>query len=199
MDVGAGDDGYAVLGTRGVTDVFTVFAIASADGREWVEASVPPVGASVIAARGGDWIAAGTVPSGPIFTPPAQDRVWSSANGLEWTEIGSIPLYPVAVEADGTIVCSDVVVGLHVAGPWLIANAAAGYGLCSEGRVRTYGTQSMSRDGRTWEALPFPAAAASGGTGGPGTSISGAIAEGDLLVLVGHSGSRAMFWFNEAP
>ena len=158
-DVGAGDEGFAALGTRGVTDVYTVFAIASGDGRQWVEASAPPEGAAVIAAQGADWIAAGTVISGPIgpTAPPREDPVWMSANGLEWSEAGSIPLYPVPPEAEGEVVCSDVVVDLHSAGPWLIANAAAGYAICSEGRIETYGSQSISRDGQDWEVLPFPA------------------------------------------
>jgi hypothetical protein len=94
-------------------------------------------------------------------------------------------------------VCSDVVVDLHVAGPWLISNATAGYGLCSEGRIETYATQSISREVRDWEALPFPAAGDRANE--RGSQVHGAFAQGDTLILIGHAGPRAMFWFNEAP
>ena len=91
-----------------------------------------------------------------------------------------------------------MVVDLHSAGPWLIANATAGYGLCSEGRIETYGSQSISRDGRSWEVLPFPAFSFEG-AGMRGSQVNAAFVEGDTLILVGHASSRATFWFNEAP
>jgi hypothetical protein len=194
IDIGAGDDGFAATGTRG--DAFEPFAIASSDGRTWIEATVPSAGIGMLAERGGDWIAMGGAPRGPDG-PPKEASVWSSANGLEWAEVGSIPLYPAASEPDGTVVCSDFIVDLLAAGPWLISNAAAGYGLCSEGRIETYGTQSISRDGRAWEVLPFPSAYDGGGS--RGSQVNGAVVEGNVLILIGHAGSRAMFWFNEAP
>ena len=59
MAIGAGDDGFAALGTRGEGDVTQSFAVASSDGRRWIDAAVPPGKASIIAARGGDWVAGG--------------------------------------------------------------------------------------------------------------------------------------------
>jgi len=32
-----------------------------------------------------------------------------------------------------------------------------------------------------------------------GSSVNGAALAGDMLILVGQSGNRAAFWFNEAP
>lgn len=194
FDIGAGDDGFAATGTRG--DDFEPFAMASSDGRTWIEATTGPSEPASIAEQGGDWVAIGG--SFVSETRPAEASVWSSANGLDWSEVGSIPLYPVASEPDGKVVCSDVVVDLHSAGPWLIANAAAGYGLCGEGRIETYGSQSISIDGQNWEVLPFSAFAIDE-AGARGSQVNAAFVEGETLILVGHAASRASFWFNEAP
>ncbi len=195
FDIGAGDDGFVATGN--LYEDVEAFAIASGDGRSWIEATAAPVGRATIADQSGDWVA---ISQALVFeTPPTEASVWSSANGLEWAEVGSIPLYPVAPEPDGTVVCSDIVVDLHSAGPWLIANAAAGYGLCSEGRIETYGSQSLSRDGQSWEVLPFPAFAFVEEGRREGSQVNAAFVESDMLILIGHAGSRAMFWFNEAP
>ena len=194
FDIGAGDDGFAATGNRG--EDFEPYAIASADGRTWVEATAAPAGRAAIAERGGDWVAISATVLAD--TPPTEAPVWSSANGLDWAESGSIPLHPLAPESDDTFVCSDIVVDLHSAGPWLIANAAAGYALCSEGRIETYGSQSISRDGQAWEVLPFPAFAFEG-AGMRGSQVNAAFVDGDTLILVGHASSRATFWYNEAP
>ena len=152
FDIGAGDDGFAATGSRG--EHFEPFVIASADGRTWIEATTGLGERAPITEQGGDWVAiSGTFVS---ETRPTEAPVWSSANGLDWSEGGSIPLYPVPPETEGEVVCSDMVVDLHSAGPWLVANATAGYGLCSEGRIETYGSQSIRLDGRSWEVLPFP-------------------------------------------
>lgn len=194
FDIGAGDDGFAATGTRG--EAFEAFTIASSDGRTWIEATTAFGERAPITGQGGDWVAI----SGALAseTRPTEASVWSSANGLEWLEAGSIPLHPVPPEAEGEVVCSDIVADLHSAGPWLIANAAAGYGLCAEGRIETYGSQSISRDGRGWEVLPFPAFSFDG-AGMRGSQVNAAFVEGETLVLVGHASSRATFWFNEAP
>ncbi len=174
------------------------FAIASPNGRQWIEASVPP-DALVVTAQGGDWYASGRFPYGSL-AEPADDRVWFSANGLEWNAIGSIPLNPIFPDADEDMLCSDSVRDFHAAGPWLVSSASAA-GLCSEGRVVTYGTQHISRDGQSWGALPFPAATVFGGStpGSHGSSVSGALVQNEMLILIGQSGNRAAFWFNEAP
>ena len=194
VDIGAGDDGFAATGTRGADS--EPFVIASSDGREWIEATAPPAESGPIAERGGDWVAVGT-----SFVPvprPTEATVWTSANGLEWEEVGSIPLNALAPLPDGEVVCSDIVVDLHSAGRWLIANAAAGYGLCAEGRIETYGSQSLSRDGLAWDVLPFPPFAFDE-EGARGSQVNAAFVEGETLILVGHAESRATFWFNEAP
>ncbi|HEY6608062.1 MAG TPA: hypothetical protein VI277_02600 [Candidatus Limnocylindria bacterium] len=194
IDIGAGDDGFAATGTRG--EDIEPFVIASSDGREWFEATAPPAESGPIAERGGDWVAVGT---SVVSVPrPTEATVWSSANGLLWSETGSVPLYPVE-PGSGDEGCSDLVVDLHSAGPWLIANATAGYALCAEGRIRTYGSQSLSRDGRSWDVLPFPPFAFDEAGAARGSQVNGAFVEGDVLILIGHASSRATFWFNEAP
>jgi hypothetical protein len=194
FDIGAGDDGFAATGSRG--EPSESFAVASADGRTWIEATMAPSGQVPIAERGGDWVAIAAPLA--VETAPTVASLWSSANGLEWSESGSIPLHPVPPETDGPVECSDIVVDLHAAGPWLIANAAAGYALCSEGRIETYGSQSISRDGRAWEVLPFPAFSFEG-AGRRGSEVNAAFVDGETVILVGHAASRATFWFNEAP
>ena len=62
----AGDEGFVVAGTQGpYGQPFAPFAIASADGREWFEASSPPNDMVSVAAIEGDWLALSVTP------PPA--------------------------------------------------------------------------------------------------------------------------------
>lgn len=187
--IAAGDDGFVVLGSRidGV-DRETV-AFASADGREWIEAE-PPMSAYSVIPRGGDWMATGT--SSPVCgDEPGNDPIWSSADGLDWTEIGQIPWHPVEMRTDPE--CWAATVDLHSAGPWLIASPRAGYACCDNPLINA--TQQLSRDGRIWEALSLPPV----DEDGLGSRVIDAIAEGDMLILVGHSGNQVTFWFNEAP
>ena len=194
FDIGAGDDGFAATGNRG--DDNEPFTIASSDGRSWIDATAGLGDQTPIAEQGGDWVAISNSFSSEIR--PTGAPVWSSANGLDWSESGNIPLYRVPPDSESTEGCIDVVIDLHSAGPWLIANATAGYGLCSEGRIETYGSQSISRDGQSWEVLPFPAAGFDG-EGARGSQVNAAFLEGETLILIGHASSRATFWFNEAP
>jgi hypothetical protein len=92
-DVGAGDEGFVVLGsTTSVDDHgYQRFASASADGHTWFD-SLEPFGPddqryrprASVTGFGPDWIAA-------VGERDRPTQVWRSANGLEWTRAGSIP------------------------------------------------------------------------------------------------------------
>ena len=189
--VAAGDDGFVALGIRQGGDLDDTLAIASSDGRTWIEATAPPTGAYAVAARGGDWIATGQVDP-PCGAAPSDQPVWSSANGLDWTQLGVLPLRPIP---EGTeLECWRIGVSLISAdGPWLIAQAIAGPACCDN--PPTQGTRHISSDGQSWESLTLPGVE----DGSPSAGVTGAIAEGDLLILAGSVNNRAVFWFNEAP
>ena len=188
--VAAGDEGFMAIGTRSAGDVTETYAIASSDGRTWIEATDPPAGAYTVVPRGGDWFATGSM-GPPCGSAPRDIPVWSSASGLEWAEIGSIPLRPIPEWTE--FECWRVGVGLHAAGRWLLADASAGPACCDN--PPTQGTRHISRDGRSWESLSLPGVE----DGSPAAGIADAITDGDLLILVGHVDKRAVFWFNEAP
>lgn len=197
LDVGAGDDGFVAVGARSDGDATETFAIASSDGQEWIEASAPPMGASSVVAQGGDWIASGRVDAidvlgaGCLADPP-DERVWSSQNGLEWTEIGSIRWSGDTIEVE----CWYLAGELRAAGSWLISSTRASPGPCCD-IILTPDEQRVSSDGAFWELLPFPAADRENGV--LGSSVNDAVVNGAMLILVGESGSEAAFWFNEAP
>lgn len=200
LATGAGDDGFVVIGTRGDAESAQTFAVASSDGRQWIEATAPPEGAAAVVSQGGDWIASGSTgldilgvrnPSGCMAEPP-EERVWSSSNGLEWTEVGTIPPMAATIPAE----CWYVNARLLAAAGWLISSTRASPGPCCD-IILMPDAQRISADGRTWETLPFPAADREAGR--LGSSVNGAVTDGDMLILVGHSGNRAAFWFNEAP
>ena len=150
FSVGAGDDGFVALGSRGVGDATVTYAIASSDGRNWIEATDSPLGSRVVVPRGGDWIASGGQESG-CGSEPGDPRVWSSNNGLEWIEIGTIPWRPILVTG---LECWIVGVDLHGAGAWLVASPRQRGACCDQ--PPTPGPQQISRDGQSWESLPFP-------------------------------------------
>jgi hypothetical protein len=188
LSVGAGDEGFVALGSRGVGDATETYAIASSDGRNWIEATDPPLGARVVVPRGGDWIASGRHASG-CGTEPGDDRVWSSSDGLEWIEIGTIPWRPILETGQE---CWIVVVDIQAAGSWLVASPSQRGACCDQ--PPTPGTPQISRDGRAWESLPISAT-----EGQLGSSVHDAIANGDMLILIGQSNDRAAFWYSEAP
>ena len=91
-DGDGGAEGYVVIGRRIEPDSssYERFAFASADGREWFETAAPfgpddqsyvwTVGVSSL---GGDWLAT-------LGRRDAPTSLWSSADGLSWTESGSL-------------------------------------------------------------------------------------------------------------
>ena len=91
-DGDGGADGYVVIGRRIEKDSssYQRFAFASADGREWVERA-EPFGADdqgfvwevAVSSRGGDWMAT-------IGNREETTSLWSSVDGLTWSEAGSL-------------------------------------------------------------------------------------------------------------
>jgi hypothetical protein len=84
--IGAGEEGFVALGVRvGLDNMRERFALASADGREWVE-SPQPFGVEdpqyrpppAIAPLGPDWIGATAQRDDTV-------QIWFSENGLDWT------------------------------------------------------------------------------------------------------------------
>ncbi len=195
LDLAAGDEGFVVVGVRGEGDAAEPMAIASADGREWIEAGSPPAGVRSVAADGPDWISIG---------PWAQDPgagsvpIWASANGLDWAESGAgLPVRPFPL--DGETACREFPLDIHATGDLFVAATTLTYP-CSEGGVVTYGTQLLSRDAVAWEPLPFPPAADL--VAEPterGSVVLAAAGDAGHLVLVGQSGGSAAFWLGESP
>jgi hypothetical protein len=114
--------------------------------------------------------------------------VWSSTNGLDWTEIGSHPL--LGVQLSEETACREYIGNLLSAGALLISYTGLSFP-CSEGRVVTHGTQRVSIDGQSWKSLDLPQAAPPEERG---SGIHSAVTMGDQVVLVGQVGTRATFW-----
>ncbi|MFN2418303.1 MAG: hypothetical protein ABR593_05185, partial [Candidatus Limnocylindria bacterium] len=181
----AGEEGFVGVGWIG--EAREPYAIATADGREWIEASSPPTDPGDVAPLGGDWIAMSA------FTEDGTDGETSfSADGLDWNEHGGAELS--TVRADGAP-CTEYPRDLVPAGRWVVVNTALQYP-CTEGGFVVYGTQQISVDGVTWAPLPFEP-----GTPGEtrsGASVNTAIAVDGGLVLAGEEDGQATFWFGES-
>jgi hypothetical protein len=185
--LGAGAEGFVVVGVDGLYGDVNPFAIASGDGREWLDSPQPPDDAWLVTPRGGDWlaIAAGFAGS-PVST---EARTWSSPDGLDWVETPGIPL--AAASADSSLLCPEYVRAAYSAEPWTIVGTQLGGG-CGEGGFYVNGTQLISTDGSTWLPLPFE-------IGSPGDQASGAFVHGAVVIdgrvaLIGEANRQAGFW-----
>lgn len=182
--IDAGTEGFVAAGAM---DPYVqpggVFAIASADGREWFEATHPPQFAVHAAAIGADWVAVSSnedVEEGWI-------AISTSANGLDWSD-------PVAVAADAVRSRIDesgcwLVPSLVSAGEWLILRTSRG-GLCGEGNARSFGPHLVRTGAGDWEALPLSTRVADGGIW-----VAAAEVDDGTLVLAGESAGQATFWW----
>jgi hypothetical protein len=139
-----GAEGYVVMGRRIQPDSSTYerFAFASADGREWVEATAP-FGADdqafvwdvAVTSRGGDWLAT-------LGDPSELITLYSSPDGLAWTEIGTVQGNPRSLASTGLF---------EEIGPELILSPGA-----TVSELGTPGTWS-STDGTTWAPVDLGA------------------------------------------
>jgi hypothetical protein len=185
VDVGAGDEGFAAVGWAG-GEAGTPLTVASGDGLAWIDGPVPPFGRFIeVASLGGDWIV--------VDDPGGVAPTWFSANGLDWSAHGEIEFETVELpDAE----CREYRERLLSAGPWLVASTELTYP-CSEGGFQVHGTQYLSVDGASWQAVPL-----SEGTVGEnrsGSRVNNAQATGNGLILVGEEDGAATFWFGQAP
>lgn len=165
-DIGAGDEGFVAFGIRQpvVGGEWERFAVASADGREWIDSPLPfgdedpdSQPEASIAALGGDWI---------VALPGSSTQIWFSANGLDWEQRGSVEGNGVLQAIDGRLFLSPDA-GVPYGGP---------------------GVRS-SVDGRDWEELDLDGRASIGAvaTGPLGPVLVGSISSGGFE-------ASASFW-----
>lgn len=192
VSIDAGDEGFVALGELGAYGTpREPFAIASADGREWHESTMPPGGWGSVVARGPDWQAF-TRDSEVAFDHPVDVAV--SQNGLDWSRSGTVE--PEVVDLGDGVQCVDWPFMVRAVGPWLIQSSTLTFP-CSEGGFLTNGTPRISADGLTWQPLPF--APERHGMAGPGSRVTAAVVFDGRLVLAGNSNGLATFWIGEAP
>jgi hypothetical protein len=165
-DLGAGPEGFvaAVIGV----EPEDAGVVASSDGRDWFDAGAPPRGSTVVAPRGGDWLAVASE-----FGNSFRATSWRSANGLDWTELGDVPRADVSFSAGETITCQESPAELHAVADTVLLGMTL-LGPCSEGGVIAAGGSYASLDGTGWTRLPF----------GDQATVRGAVAVGDGIVAV---------------
>jgi hypothetical protein len=192
VSIDAGDEGFVAVGELGFYGTpMEPFAIASADGREWHESTMPPGGWGSVVARGPDWQAF-TRSSDAGLDHPVDVSV--SENGLDWSRSGSVE--PAVVDLGDGARCVEWPFAVLVAGGWLIQSSTLSYP-CGEGGFFINGTPRISADGLTWQSLPF--ASGTPGMPGSGSRVVAAVMFDGRLVLAGNSNGRATFWIGEAP
>jgi hypothetical protein len=164
--VAAGDEGFVADGIDERDGRQVVAISASSDGVTWFDATTPEGDAFVVAPLGGDWVAIGST-FGETFSAQA----FASSNGLDWTELGEVPLADVSFSAGGeTTRCGEAPAGLHpVAG--IVVLGMTLRGPCSEGGVIAAGGSYASVDGAEWTRLPFGDQAFAGGAATIGDRI----------------------------
>jgi hypothetical protein len=146
--VAAGDEGFVVSTTsEGGGQAATQWQ-ASGDGLEWVMATKPDDGALLAAPRGADWLAATTTVTDESSIEVA---TWSSANGLDWSPLGSMPLGSVDF---GEMDCDEAPAILHGLPSMVVAGTVLA-SACGEGAVVTAGGSYATIDGVDWTRLPF--------------------------------------------
>jgi hypothetical protein len=107
-------------------------------------------------------------------------------NGLDWAMSGSVPMDEAAVDAQTTLHAFPA--GLASSGSTVVLATT----LVQEGAFVIHGTEHISPDGITWDALPFPPSTL--GVQDSGSRVEGA-ADGDgFLVLVGQQDGEAAIW-----
>jgi hypothetical protein len=181
FDLDAGDEGFVVVGDiRGPLDVEPVpYVVASGDGEEWVSSSDPPEGIPSVGALGSDWVLTAWDFSSAV-------PIWTSMNGLDWSMSGSVQLEEVVVDAQTTLGAFPA--GLVSSGSTLVLATT----LYREGTFVVHGTEHISPDGITWDALPFPPSTV--GVQDSGSRVEGAVDADGFLLLVGQQNGEAAFW-----
>jgi hypothetical protein len=187
--IAAGTEGFVGLATRFESSEPPV-VYASGDGVEWYEAQTPRWDAAAgVVAIGSDWIAVGSRSFEEEWSD-TQVPTWFSANGLEWTETGAIPLD--AISAGEDVVCAEFPSTPVGTGSLVTVSTFLSYP-CAEGNVQGYGATHITADGATWALLPFAVGAElDADTRGTSVSAGTDLAAGTLLV--GERDYQATFW-----
>ncbi|HEV2952094.1 MAG TPA: hypothetical protein VGZ51_08315 [Actinomycetota bacterium] len=147
--VAAGDEGFVASVSSDDPAEPSHRVVASADGREWFDATEPDDGSFLAAPRGGDWIGATT-----RIDPDDRSvsvATWGSANGLEWERLGEMAL---AGEDPFGLDCAEIPAVLHGLSTMTVTGTVLTFG-CGEGAVVTAGGSYASLDGAEWTRLPF--------------------------------------------
>lgn len=171
-DVGAGPEGFVVLGAINEVGGGDAMMLASADGRTWQVASTPSdmttVGAGVdhVAPIGGDWVIAGSY--GAIETGFTPVPVWWSSNGMDWKLSAELahPDRPAGYGWSRELTSSG--------DRLFLSTGIGGFAEQLEAGVWT------STDGRSWSLLPIDQAA----------HVAAAMRVDDRFILVGHIATR---------
>jgi hypothetical protein len=174
-DIGAGDEGFVALFEAGGGDAH--ITIASADGREWFMGEALP-GYGLVAPLGPDWISS-VVPGVVAF--PVDLEIWSSANGLDWTQVATIS-DPQERDSFGYVYELVSAGGLMV----LTVNLSVCCGVAVPAGVWS------SEDGIAWGQLDLD----------PESLVTTAAAHDGTVVLAGYVGAdqgRATFWVEWSP
>lgn len=163
-DVSAGDEGFVASIFRGDPGESTRLTVASSDGLQWFDATSAPDGAAMVAPRRGDWFAAAT-----SFGEVLSVAAWHSANGLDWSPLGDVPLGSFGLP---DLTCFEAPGAIHGL-PGLIVVGTVLSGPCSEGAVIAAGASYASLDGVDWTRLPF----------GDQAFAAGAVLVGDRVIV----------------
>lgn len=146
--VAAGDEGFVAVVAPEGSQPAAERVVASADGKEWFDGTAPDAGIFMAAPRGGDWFATtATVGAGSSIDA----ATWGSANGLDWSPIGTIPLEAAGPE---TLGCHEMPAIVHGLPRLIVVGTVLTFG-CGEGAVSTAGGSYASLDGGTWSRVPF--------------------------------------------
>ena len=182
-DLGAGDEGFVASIFRGDG---APMIVASSDGREWIDSPTRPGGAFLVAPRGGDWLAMTTMFGDVLSVATSQ-----SANGLDWSPLGSVPLGTVDFEGGS---CSEVPGAIHGLPAFIVLGTVLS-GPCGEGAVVAAGASYASVDGVDWTELPF----------GDQAFAAGAVTAGDRAIVATDTRTNlaenigVIFWISESP
>lgn len=186
----AGPEGFVILGSVYESDE-PARGYASADGLAWYEATTGDWDVSGVAPIAGDWVALGPGP----FDDEWHDTdtpSWFSSNGLDWAEVGRIPLRALSLSAG--VSCREFLSEPVSTGRTVVVSSTLSYP-CGEGHVQRFGAAHITPDGATWSALPFTLEARPGDEGTRGASVNAGLDLDFGTMLVGEKDYRATFWF----
>lgn len=171
QDADGGEEGYVVLGRRiQPNGPYRRFAFASADGRNWSNSDQPfgpddqaYVPEANVSSLGPDWVATLGRRDAPLST-------WFSANGLDWSEVGSLEADPNASAGVFEEIGGNLIFSPGQPGPF-------------EGFVGVW----SSRDGANWAAVDFGAEIWLGGIAeAPGIiAVTGTVPAADFTSTAG--------------